>query len=215
MKPSLTHQCSKFPIQGHTKIMRPQLPEHAVVSLLRQCFQTPRCQTWRQSAPRSSISLHCARQRLGASRTGQQQRPYQTSNIHALSEQSQLSANDPIDSSTELLRIQGSQSGGLNAEENKINIAVLGGGITGLSSAHYLAKEFPDANITIYEGSDRLGGWVKSKRIEVGLGHIIFEQGPRSLRPGTPAGLLTLDMVCLMVSSIVSSLTASDPRPVP
>jgi oxygen-dependent protoporphyrinogen oxidase len=72
---------------------------------------------------------------------------------------------------------------------------VLGGGITGLAAAHYLSKELPSAQITIYEGSERLGGWLNSKQVELGNGHITVEQGPRTLRPNTPAAFVTLEMV--------------------
>jgi oxygen-dependent protoporphyrinogen oxidase len=72
---------------------------------------------------------------------------------------------------------------------------VLGGGITGLASAFYLSQELPDAKITLYEGSPRLGGWLHSKHIDVGNGQVVFEQGPRTLRPKTPSGFLTLDLV--------------------
>ncbi len=75
------------------------------------------------------------------------------------------------------------------------DIAVLGGGITGLASAFYLTKELPDAKITLYEGSSRLGGWLHSKRIDVGNGSVVFEQGPRTLRPNMPNGFVTLDLV--------------------
>lgn len=75
------------------------------------------------------------------------------------------------------------------------DVAVLGGGITGLASAFYLSEELPDAKITLYEGSSRLGGWLQSKHIDVGNGQVVFEQGPRTLRPTSPNGLLTLDLV--------------------
>lgn len=75
------------------------------------------------------------------------------------------------------------------------DVAVLGGGITGLASAFYLSQELPDAKITLYEGSPRLGGWLHSKHIDVGNGQVVFEQGPRTLRPKTPSGFLTLDLV--------------------
>jgi predicted NAD/FAD-binding protein len=75
------------------------------------------------------------------------------------------------------------------------NIAILGGGITGLASAYYLSKELPSASITLYEASDRMGGWLRSKHVNVGNGKIVFEQGPRTLRPRTPAGLVTLGLV--------------------
>ena len=79
------------------------------------------------------------------------------------------------------------------------NVAILGGGITGLASAFYLSKQLPEARITLFEGSSRLGGWLHSKRVDVGNGNVVFEQGPRTLRPGIPNGLVTLDLVCMTV----------------
>jgi protoporphyrinogen oxidase len=58
------------------------------------------------------------------------------------------------------------------------------------SRAFYLSQELPDAKITLYEGSPRLGGWLQSRRIDVGNGEVVFEQGPRTLRPATPSGYL-------------------------
>jgi len=75
------------------------------------------------------------------------------------------------------------------------NVAVLGGGITGLATAHYLSKEFKDAKITLYESKDTLGGWMRSKVMDVGNGKVIFESGPRSLRPQPPNGTLSLRLV--------------------
>lgn len=64
-------------------------------------------------------------------------------------------------------------------------IAVLGGGIAGLSSAYFAAKEFPNSKITVYEGGTETGGWIKSKRVQVPGGEIKFETGPRTLRNAT------------------------------
>ena len=75
------------------------------------------------------------------------------------------------------------------------DVAVLGGGITGLASAYYLSQQLPKARITLFEGSLRLGGWLQSKQIDVGTGSIVFEQGPRTLRPSRPNGWVTLDLV--------------------
>ncbi|CZR35216.1 uncharacterized protein FPRO_00662 [Fusarium proliferatum ET1] len=66
------------------------------------------------------------------------------------------------------------------------NIAVLGGGLTGLTAAYYLAKKLPStAKITLYESSDRLGGWIKTDRVPVDVegksGTVSFERGARSL----------------------------------
>lgn len=79
--------------------------------------------------------------------------------------------------------------------QDPTDVAVLGGGITGLVSAYYLSKEFPNAKIVLFEGSSRLGGWVRSEKVDVGNGSVIFEQGPRNLRPSIPNGLITLDLV--------------------
>ena len=80
------------------------------------------------------------------------------------------------------------------SDESAQNVAVLGGGITGLSSAYYLTKELPRAKITIYEASDRIGGWLSSKRVPVKDGTILFEAGPRTLRPSSN-GVLSARLV--------------------
>ncbi|OCL11396.1 Protoporphyrinogen oxidase [Glonium stellatum] len=73
-------------------------------------------------------------------------------------------------------------------------IAVLGGGITGLASAYYISKEFPRARITIYEAGPRLGGWLHSTHVEVPGGRVLFEHGPRTLRTGL-SSLVTSHLV--------------------
>ncbi|XP_031552690.1 protoporphyrinogen oxidase-like [Actinia tenebrosa] len=71
-------------------------------------------------------------------------------------------------------------------------VTVLGGGISGLSAAYYLAKNHKDpSKITLVESSPRFGGWLHSVRAESGA---IFEQGPRSLRPVGPAGWESLNL---------------------
>ena len=87
------------------------------------------------------------------------------------------------------------------------DVAILGGGITGLASAFYLSKQLPEARITIFEGSSRLGGWLHSKRVDVGNGSVVFEQGPRTLRPNVPNGLVTLDLVCTIIVLSLYMLT--------
>jgi len=70
-------------------------------------------------------------------------------------------------------------------------IAILGGGLTGLSSAYHLSRRFPNAKITLLEKRGRLGGWVRSERVELPQGHgsVVLEAGPRSLRPNSKAVL--------------------------
>ncbi|KAK9447596.1 uncharacterized protein V1518DRAFT_421410 [Limtongia smithiae] len=85
------------------------------------------------------------------------------------------------------------------------SVAVLGGGISGLATAYYLAKSLPrNAHITLYESSKRLGGWIESTRVALPSGthellrraplqaqaltkvpaedEVLFEHGPRTLR---------------------------------
>jgi oxygen-dependent protoporphyrinogen oxidase len=86
------------------------------------------------------------------------------------------------------------------------NIAILGGGITGLASAHFISKEFPKSKITVYEAGKETGGWVKSRKVDVAGGEVLFEYGPRTLRPGIGA-LPTTQLVRNIVSRI-----SQDPR---
>ena len=74
------------------------------------------------------------------------------------------------------------------------DIAVIGGGITGLTAAYYLTRELPGAAITLYEASDRLGGWISSHRVPVEDGTVLFEGGPRTLRPAGN-GALSLELM--------------------
>lgn len=67
------------------------------------------------------------------------------------------------------------------------HIAVLGGGISGLSSAFHLSRRFPEALVTLIEQTN-LGGWISSERVHVRDDHghsadILLESGPRTLRP--------------------------------
>jgi len=71
-------------------------------------------------------------------------------------------------------------------------VAILGGGISGLSTAYYIRKKFGDSvRPIIIERTERCGGWVRSVRKD----DIYFETGPRTIRPAGLPGLNTLDMV--------------------
>ncbi|KAH9880963.1 hypothetical protein J1614_001456 [Plenodomus biglobosus] len=75
------------------------------------------------------------------------------------------------------------------------SIAVFGGGIAGLSSAYFISKEFPNAKITIFEAGRAVGGWIKTKRIDLGNGEdVVFEQGPRTLRNSTVTASLIQEL---------------------
>ncbi|KAM3508454.1 hypothetical protein MY10362_001185 [Beauveria mimosiformis] len=65
-------------------------------------------------------------------------------------------------------------------------VAVIGGGLTGLTTAYLLAKQLPEsASITLFESSDRLGGWIRTDEVRVNIngtgGVVPFERGPRTL----------------------------------
>ena len=57
--------------------------------------------------------------------------------------------------------------------------------MAGLSSAYFVSKEFPNSKITVFEAGKNAGGWLKSKKVQVPGGEIVFEQGPRTLRSST------------------------------
>lgn len=155
-------------------MMNRQLPETAFINLLRQCYFRPCCHS--QAQCRTLRTLH---------RVPQPHKPTSppVSGLHP--------ADEFLDGSP------GAGQALRNTSTNleKKDLAVLGGGITGLTSAYYLAKNMPNAKITIYEGSERLGGWLRTKHVDVGNGNVVFEQGPRTLRPSMPVGLVTLDLV--------------------
>jgi monoamine oxidase len=90
------------------------------------------------------------------------------------------------------------------------HIAVLGGGLTGLSAAFHLSRRFPGSQITLLERERTLGGWVRSERVELPddprtLGTVVLEAGPRTLRPNAESvlELVRFDSCCFLVESFV------------
>ncbi|KAJ1923797.1 oxygen-dependent protoporphyrinogen oxidase [Tieghemiomyces parasiticus] len=85
-----------------------------------------------------------------------------------------------------------------------MHIVVLGGGLSGLSAAHYLARRLLPATlkdsspkkaarraapvkITVLEAQDRWGGWLDTQFAPISPDdprHVLFETGPRTFRPG-------------------------------
>ncbi|XP_070551894.1 protoporphyrinogen oxidase-like [Ptychodera flava] len=74
------------------------------------------------------------------------------------------------------------------------SVVVLGGGISGLASAYYLAKSSAARfqKIILLEASSRLGGWVNTTVNEDGG---VFEHGPRSMRPAGVVGRNSLELI--------------------
>jgi uncharacterized protein with NAD-binding domain and iron-sulfur cluster len=70
------------------------------------------------------------------------------------------------------------------------SIAILGGGLSGLSSAFHLSRRFPTTKLTLIEKQTRLGGWVRSQRVTIKeKASILLEAGPRTLRPNSKSVL--------------------------
>ncbi|KAI8988420.1 protoporphyrinogen oxidase [Mycotypha africana] len=91
-----------------------------------------------------------------------------------------------------------------------MTVAILGGGISGLSAAYYLARFAPPTTkILLIEGKNRVGGWIQSQRVAPGnydfknnmpqesedKDDILFESGARSLRPKGVNGAIMLEMI--------------------
>ena len=80
-------------------------------------------------------------------------------------------------------------------------VAVLGGGITGLSAAFSLSQRLPPSayRIVLIEAQRQLGGWMGSERVPVydtpESPKALFEAGPRTIRPVGYKGLRTIEMV--------------------
>lgn len=74
------------------------------------------------------------------------------------------------------------------------SVAILGGGLTGLSAAFHLSRRFPAAQITLLNKDIRFGGWVHSRRTKIALKDgretsVLLEAGPRTLRPNSKSVL--------------------------
>lgn len=75
-----------------------------------------------------------------------------------------------------------------------MSVTVLGGGIGGLSALYYLSlRQNLSRQIKLYEASSRYGGWVNSKYHEES--GVVFETGPRTLRPAGNQGMTTLELI--------------------
>lgn len=79
---------------------------------------------------------------------------------------------------------------------SQLPIAIVGGGISGLSCAYYLNKFcrplLGGRKIYIIEASKKTGGWLRSRRFDDG---VIHELGPRSIRCTDHIGINTINLV--------------------
>ncbi|EDR09465.1 uncharacterized protein LACBIDRAFT_319089 [Laccaria bicolor S238N-H82] len=96
------------------------------------------------------------------------------------------------------------------------HVAVLGGGLTGLSSAFHLSRRYPSTQITLIERQKRLGGWVRSERVVLPgtTTSVLLEAGPRTLRPHGKSVLELIHLLNLRdeVITVPKSATAAKAR---
>ncbi|KAH6581605.1 hypothetical protein BASA61_008979 [Batrachochytrium salamandrivorans] len=107
-------------------------------------------------------------------------------------------------------------------------VVVVGGGISGLSTAWFLKQHHPHLHVSVVEQSKHLGGWVHSVKLPLTASctdgsadlntvrsapvHHLVETGPRTLRPGGTAGASTLEMIhSLDLSSDILMVSKSSP----
>src|SRR5262252_790612 len=64
-------------------------------------------------------------------------------------------------------------------------VAILGGGISGLSTAYYLRKNNPEVAIDVYERAPWLGGVIRSEMVD----GCVIDGGPDSFLTQKSAGL--------------------------
>ena len=80
-------------------------------------------------------------------------------------------------------------------------VAIVGGGIAGLSIAHALRRQAPQAEIVVFERGDRVGGNIRSERID----GYLCEAGPDGFLDNAPATLELVDAIGLRPRLVRSS----------
>jgi oxygen-dependent protoporphyrinogen oxidase len=86
------------------------------------------------------------------------------------------------------------------AVSNGPHLAVLGGGMAGLSAAFWLSELLPESSVTLYEEASALGGLVRTRR----AGPYLLESGPLAFpaaAPATSALLRTAGLADLCIPS--------------
>lgn len=74
-------------------------------------------------------------------------------------------------------------------------LVIIGGGISGLSTAWFIARSRPDIKIELVEASDRFGGCMNSETVKFNDEETVFEYGPRTLLPRNPGTLIAAQMI--------------------
>jgi protoporphyrinogen/coproporphyrinogen III oxidase len=89
------------------------------------------------------------------------------------------------------------------------HIAILGGGISGLSAAFHLSRLHKDLLVTLIERKSQLGGWIQGHRSPEG---VLIEHGPRSLRKSN-AILELVSILCMSLKEQLTDMISSDKPP--
>ena len=85
-------------------------------------------------------------------------------------------------------------------------IGIVGGGISGLSTAYYILRQNPNANVYLFEGSS-IGGWINTSNSD----GFVTENGPRSFRISERAiPLLRMCQDIGLINKVVYSTTSRD-----
>ncbi len=82
-------------------------------------------------------------------------------------------------------------SGGNGASRPRV--AIVGGGIAGLATAHAVRTLVPDADVVVLEAQDRVGGNIRSEQVE----GYLCESGPDGFLDNAPATLAFIDALGL------------------
>ncbi|KAK4129532.1 hypothetical protein N657DRAFT_563990 [Parathielavia appendiculata] len=95
------------------------------------------------------------------------------------------------------------------------NIAVIGGGLTGLTTAWYLTRLLPKAKITIFDARENLGGWIDTVKHEVETpdgrkGTVLFERAARMVKPQPSAPTKVPKWDDLVFYDLVTKLNLTD-----
>lgn len=134
----------------------------------------------RTQASRRALQSCCCRLRPALPRHATQFLPAQSRSFHP----PEYSPADQKDFNRKVRELVKSSPVPENAR-----IAIVGAGLTGLTTAYYLAQDLPPGcKIVIYDGQNRVGGWIRSETHSVDVGgtksKVLFERGPRSISPG-------------------------------
>lgn len=90
-----------------------------------------------------------------------------------------------------------------------VKIAILGGGISGLTYAFYMKQKWGnEVDLTLFEEKNRLGGWIRTEII----GDYLFEYGPRAFRQEDSEAALELINDLNLQNEIISANQNSQKR---